>query len=257
MGVFGIPAGGPPKKPGFLSRVIGTLFGRGGGQPVWRKQGTSSQPEPQTRKVGTSGDTRDSRPPRSGAEQRAPDQREAEQRFPGVDVGGPSPYRNKTPLPFPYSLDPNSPAARFLRGEWISVTSSNVDRIYYDLDKNTLRVVFNDQNEYHVWPISPDEAVSFLRAPSKGGWYWDNVRIRGTALGHKKFYIHVGLNVADGKDADVRERQWIETPNSMLEHLLQVGQESGARGYDVVGTIPDSVPYDFFLTESPRFPGSA
>lgn len=177
-------------------------------------------------------------PPRDDRERGRQRQRGERQRGPGRPSSSPDPR-----LPPPFNIDPKSPAARFLLGEWVSVTSSNVDRISYELGKNggTLKVIFKDQNEYHYWPVSPDEAVDLLQTGSKGGWVWDHLRIRKTALGHQKNYVHVAGHGAV-------QRKWIETPEKMTAHLRRVGEES-VNG--IVGTIPESVPFEFFLTEPP------
>ncbi len=81
-----------------------------------------------------------------------------------------------------------------LKGKWYGdFSSSNVELMNYDYEKEILYVQFKPKNNsgagvYAYNPVSMAEALSFIKAPSKGGWIWDNLRIRGTALGHRKNY---------------------------------------------------------------------
>lgn len=147
---------------------------------------------------------------------------------------------------------PRTELERYLSGEWVSVTSTNLDRIAWvqGLNGGTLKVIFKDKNEYAVWPISRKEAEDIYSAGSKGIWYWDHVRIRGTALGHKKNYDHVASH------GDV-QRRWTESPEKVVAHLAQMEDEShdfnlyGGSKTTVRGVIPSSIPFEFFLTEPP------
>ena len=101
-----------------------------------------------------------------------------------------------TPGPPPPN-SPNSPMVDFLTmGRWLSVTSTNVAAIAFDLKKQTLYVQFHpgskDPNpRYWYTPINAAQAGQFAVAPSKGGWVWDHLRVRGTKYGHKVPYGHM------------------------------------------------------------------
>lgn len=92
-------------------------------------------------------------------------------------------------------------------GERISVDSSNVSWIQYlaafEGTPEHLYVGYNDGSAYMYSEITPEMALDFLRAPSKGRWVWDNLRIRGTVFGWQKPYSF--LNAAS--DA---KRKWHE-----------------------------------------------
>jgi len=64
-------------------------------------------------------------------------------------------------------------------GAWLQVQSSNIKEIQYNPDASQLTVAFLNGYVYHVDDFSIREAESLARAPSKGIWYWDHVRVRG------------------------------------------------------------------------------
>lgn len=73
-------------------------------------------------------------------------------------------------------------------GKWLAVVSSNVDLIRYDYEEEVLYVQFKNGAMYSYRTVSYKEALDFAQAPSKGGWVWDHLRVRGTLLGHRKQY---------------------------------------------------------------------
>lgn len=82
---------------------------------------------------------------------------------------------------------------RFLRGEQIMCASSNVAAAQWLWHEDgrlveMLFLTFHDGSVYSYDPISLQEARSFYNASSKGGWVWDELRIRGTSFGAKKNY---------------------------------------------------------------------
>lgn len=89
-----------------------------------------------------------------------------------------------------------SPMARYLYlGEVQQVTgSSNVASYFYTINDQSLHIKFLDGGEYGYGSsvrresITPAMAMSLYRAKSKGVWIWDNLRIRGTRLGHRVDY---------------------------------------------------------------------
>lgn len=146
---------------------------------------------------------------------------------------GPAPRVGTRP-----SVGGKSDLERFLSGEWVDVSSSNVSRIAYDEGKATLRIIFHDENEYLYQPIHPKWAENFFLSGSKGGWVWDNLRIRGTALGHKVPYAHVAGH------GDV-QRKWIQTDERIVAHHSQVEEEStaykGSKGDVTIGMVPGAL----------------
>jgi hypothetical protein len=91
----------------------------------------------------------------------------------------------------------------FLEGKRdILVDSTNVYSIGYRPETEQLHVGFQSKTPdgkpsgqlgsmYEYDQISPEEAKSFLQVNSKGGWVWDELRIRGTKTGHKKAYRRI------------------------------------------------------------------
>jgi hypothetical protein len=73
---------------------------------------------------------------------------------------------------------------QFLAGQEVTVDSSHHRSAQYDPAAQAMLFTFTDGGRYKVAPISPAEALEFLRAPSKGEWYWDNVRVRGKGNFH-------------------------------------------------------------------------
>lgn len=112
-------------------------------------------------------------------------------------------------------------------GDMVPVRSSNVHSIGYDADSVYLYVRFLQPSPilsankadadrkgpgplYRYRDVEPEQFLAMLAAPSKGEWLWDNIRVRGTASGHRKDYELVGVMhdyvprkstlMADGKE---------------------------------------------------------
>jgi hypothetical protein len=66
------------------------------------------------------------------------------------------------------------------------VTSSNVAAAQYFGETRELMVEYLDGAAWIYGDISLAEAEAFARAPSKGTWIWDVVKVRGTVHDHKK-----------------------------------------------------------------------
>ena len=85
----------------------------------------------------------------------------------------------------------------FLSGlQPVFVMSSNVAMVQFFPDQGKMMVEFlakgnKPASAYLYSQISYNEALSFLQSQSKGGWVWDNLRIRGTKSGHKKPYVKI------------------------------------------------------------------
>lgn len=130
----------------------------------------------------------------------------------------------------------------------IHFQSSNVSSVLYDREHQSLYVSYatghrTDGRTYRYWIVTEREAVAAFLSSSKGRYVWDNLRIRGTLLGHRKNYALV--------QAAADMPRWTATPEAIIQHDIQVGQESGAAGPHQVlhigatsGPVPDVVaPY--------------
>ncbi len=80
---------------------------------------------------------------------------------------------------------PESEVEAFLEGEYTTVHSSNVLAAQYHAQDRKMMVEFHGGQAYMVSPISEQEAIEFMRAPSKGGYYWSNIRVRGPGNARK------------------------------------------------------------------------
>jgi hypothetical protein len=120
---------------------------------------------------------------------------------------------------------------RFLAmGERIYVNSSNVAWIQYlaafEGTPEHLYVGYLDGSAYGYSEITPEMAIAFLNAPSKGKWVWDNLRIRGTVFGWQKPYAF--LNAASGEAT----RKWHEAgQSSQARHAAIPKHGEPFRGY--------------------------
>lgn len=128
---------------------------------------------------------------------------------------------------------------KFLDGDvWLETPqSSNVAKFKFEppedgKEHGRLRVVFKDGNTYLVYRVTDLEARNWYHASSKGKWYWDHVRVRGTKLGHKKPYEHVS-------HGPTVRRKWVDRgADSIADHLDQVKAESSKHGAE--GVVPAS-----------------
>jgi len=80
-------------------------------------------------------------------------------------------------------------ARGFLAGELVFVSSSNVVAIQWlrdspDAATGRLMVEYREGVAWLYSPFSQEEAEDLLRAPSKGEWVWDNVRVKGEGNSH-------------------------------------------------------------------------
>lgn len=65
-------------------------------------------------------------------------------------------------------------------GRWLSVTSSNVAKIRYEVQNKRLVVAFQQHgSQYEYSGVSVEDAYDFARAASKGKWVWDHLRSGG------------------------------------------------------------------------------
>jgi hypothetical protein len=149
-------------------------------------------------------------------------------------------------------------------GEMVRVESSNVHSIGYDLDTGTLYVRFLvtvvregrvrqfGGSLYGYRGVTPEEFLRFLDAPSKGGWVWDNLRVRGTASGHKKDYFLAGI--VGGYVPRKATLQWITDPKTGKPHLAEVFAPRTVlwRGQYVTSPRPMEVVQVFKVVKPPR-----
>lgn len=65
------------------------------------------------------------------------------------------------------------------------VQSSNVAAAQYHLDERQLMVEYLNGDAWMYQPVTEEMAIEFARAPSKGNWVWDNLKVRGTKTKHQ------------------------------------------------------------------------
>lgn len=73
--------------------------------------------------------------------------------------------------------------------EPLFVHSSNVIMAQYFGVVSKMLVEFRSGASYLYSNVSLSEALSFAQAQSKGGWIWDNLRVRGSKTQHRKPYV--------------------------------------------------------------------
>lgn len=98
--------------------------------------------------------------------------------------------------------------------------SSNVRTIQYRMAENVLVVSFKDGSVYGYKPVFVQEAASLFRSSSKGTWIWDNLRIRGTKLGHRKDYFLL-------VEGFVGQRVWNRSEEAADVHGRKASWDSG------------------------------
>lgn len=59
-----------------------------------------------------------------------------------------------------------------------SVSSSNLDEVYYDEDLRVLKVVFKSGAEYEYYGVGPSIYTDLMGADSKGSYFYHNIRNR-------------------------------------------------------------------------------
>lgn len=121
----------------------------------------------------------------------------------------------------------SNPALRFMEGERVTdFSSSCVSAFWYEREHSLLFVQFKDNSLYRYGiagsnNITGDMAMSLFRAASKGTWVWDNLRIRGTKLGHRvPYYLVSGGDIG---------RKYERTHESFEQHLEKVATQSTER----------------------------
>lgn len=99
-------------------------------------------------------------------------------------------------------------------GAWLPVSSSNVDEIRYSPDDSTLQIKFKNGNIYQYDDVSVREAENFANSASKGGWVWDELRLRGTVFGFNRRHPYTFLS---GVSAGTMP-QWFRSPMTRRLH---------------------------------------
>jgi hypothetical protein len=82
----------------------------------------------------------------------------------------PTGRRTSEPIPFGKEL-----YGAFLAGTDTHVTSSWLSWVRYDRDRQEMETHFLDGAAVTLEAVTEEVALSFYDAPSKGGWWWDNV----------------------------------------------------------------------------------
>lgn len=120
----------------------------------------------------------------------------------------------------------------FLFGAWMTVSSSNVAAAQWDEERQVMTIEFHDGSFYEYAHITAGDAESFADAPSKGGWVWDVLRVRGTVFGFNPDHPYTHLSgPSQGKIPDQRDemRRWMEDQESRQVHgeISQSGHHPG------------------------------
>jgi len=76
-------------------------------------------------------------------------------------------------------------------GELLFVHSSNVAAAQYFWGEHKMMIEFLNGSAYLYSSVNETEAWTFATAGSKGGWVWDNLRVRGTVDQHRKPYERI------------------------------------------------------------------
>lgn len=106
--------------------------------------------------------------------------------------------------------------------------SSNVTSIQYDITRSILQVGYKDGSLYDYFGVPVQFAKSMLQSLSKGTWVWDNLRIRGTKLGHRFRYQMAQGPMRAGQQKK-RNYEKSGTPG-YLQHFGKVTAQSKAKG---------------------------
>lgn len=111
----------------------------------------------------------------------------------------------------PEELPELNDVERYLLGEWLPVTSSNVRAIRYLPEDEALEVEYRNGGFYRYEDIPEMMAKDFALADSPGKWVWDWLRRRGTVFGFQKRYQFIS-------GPSNYEPKWMETLEKRLLH---------------------------------------
>lgn len=109
----------------------------------------------------------------------------------------------------------------------VDFTSTNVHWVQYDKEVQRLFIEYRsghktDGRLYAYSPVSETLARAAFESSSKGIFVWDNLRLRGTLLGHRLSYALVSGGAEMPK--------WTTTTTRIRQHDITVGEESGEAG---------------------------
>mgnify|MGYP001615593602 FL=1 len=76
-------------------------------------------------------------------------------------------------------------------GAVLFVHSTNVSASQYWINDKKMMVEYKNGSAYLYYNVSEQEAISFVRAMSKGGWGWTHLRVRGSKTRHRKPYVRI------------------------------------------------------------------
>ncbi len=65
------------------------------------------------------------------------------------------------------------------------IKSSNISMVDYDIDNLKLTVYFKNGSVYEYYPVYEKYVLDFVKAPSQGRWFNENIR-KNKSLGFKK-----------------------------------------------------------------------
>lgn len=90
------------------------------------------------------------------------------------------------------TIEPDDVTKFIYKGYWLPFHSTNVRAVKYDIDSQKMFIEFKGKGgPYEYDGISKEKAMTFLQAGSKGGWVWDNLRVRGSKTKHQVPYRKV------------------------------------------------------------------
>lgn len=74
---------------------------------------------------------------------------------------------------------PKDPLVRLLDGWPVDVTSSHHRTVIWERDTLIMTFLTHDGKSLAYQGVSEEMVRSYWAATSKGGWFWDNIRVRG------------------------------------------------------------------------------
>jgi GNAT superfamily N-acetyltransferase len=146
-----------------------------------------------------------------------------------VPVEHPKKDQRKVPANSPFKANLGTSTREFLSGKPKKIKSSYLTAAKYDAESNTLRLAF--QGQPGVWhkygDISKEEAKSFFSSSSKGKWFHDNIKGRGSKKGE---------HVKPWKSGD-----WIKQPSKATVKILG-DKEAQKKVFAILSGLVDSEP---------------
>ena len=105
---------------------------------------------------------------------------------PETPISHPKPEKLAQKAAAPEKANKGSKTAEFLNGKPKKIKSSYITHAKYDRENEILRLSFkNTPKWFRYEDISPKKAREFFNSDSKGSWFWDNIRVRGSRTEHQ------------------------------------------------------------------------